>query len=365
MSLEFQILKTAVVILNYNGKHWLEKFLPSVLEHSSGAEIWVADNASTDDSIDFLHQSFPEVNLLVNARNGGYAGGYNDALKEIEAEVYVLLNSDIEVTKNWIPPILETFKNHPEIAAIQPKIRSHALKDHFEHAGASGGYIDFLGFPFCRGRLFHKVETDLGQYENPSYVFWATGACLFIRSKDFHEIGGLDELFFAHMEEIDLCWRLQRKGRKSAVVPSSMVYHVGGGTLNTLSPRKTFLNFRNNLFMLYKNLPKKGFKRLMFIRLSLDGIAGVKFLIGMQPRHFLAVLRAHGEFYKNLKALKVSRKAIPHHPSFDQMEGIYMKSVVAQFFLFGKRKFSDLPEIKTNLLEKPLNQEGKNSVRSH
>lgn len=292
--------KIAVVILNWNGKSWLEQFLPTVILHSKQAEIYVVDNASTDDSVSYLQKEFPNVHIVLNDGNYGFAKGYNRGLKHIDAELYCLLNSDVEVTENWLEPILQLYYNHPEIAAIQPKILSYANKDKFEFAGAAGGFIDNLGYPYCRGRIFDETEIDYGQYDDEYEIFWASGCAFFIRSQDFWEQNGFDERFFAHQEEIDLCWRLNNSGRKIYYTSKSKVYHVGGGTLNKQSPQKTYLNFRNNLTMLTKNLPFPKVVWLIFVRLCLDGIAGIYFGIKNGFSHLWAVVRAHFGFYAQL-----------------------------------------------------------------
>ncbi|MDX1545146.1 MAG: glycosyltransferase family 2 protein, partial [Christiangramia sp.] len=247
-------MKVAVVILNWNGKELLKQFLPSVIQYSEKATIYVADNASTDDSVEFLKSSFPQVKIIQNSLNAGYAGGYNLALKSVEEDIHILLNSDVEVTENWLEPIVEVFEKEPGTAAIQPKILDHKRKDRFEYAGAAGGYIDKYGYPFCRGRVFQHMEEDHGQYNDDRYIFWASGACLAVRRSAYNEVGGLDEDFFAHQEEIDLCWRLQNMGHKIKYVSNSRIYHVGGATLQNMNPQKTFFNFRNSLFLLLKNL---------------------------------------------------------------------------------------------------------------
>ncbi|MBS1572600.1 MAG: glycosyltransferase family 2 protein [Bacteroidetes bacterium] len=290
-------MEVAIVILNWNGKNWLEKFLSSVVENSKEAKVFVIDNASTDNSIDYLKNNFPEVEIIINDKNYGFAGGYNEGLKKIKAEVYCLLNSDVEVTPNWISPIINLFKKNPEIAAIQPKIKSYNQKEYFEFAGAAGGLIDNLGYPYCRGRIFDEVEKDTGQYDDEKEIFWASGCSLFIRSEDFWKQNGFDERFFAHQEEIDLCWRLINSGRKIFYTSQSVVYHVGGGTLNKQSTQKTFLNFRNNLTMLLKNLPLSKVFFVIFIRLCLDGIAGLLFWKQLGFAHLWAVVRAHFSFY--------------------------------------------------------------------
>ncbi len=331
--------KTAVVILNYNGKKFLEDFLPTVIDKSKDvADIWVADNNSSDGSVELLKSKFPEVNLIVNKVNGGYATGYNLALKQIEAEYYILLNSDIEVTDNWIEPVIELMDSDKNIAACQPKIRSFYEKDKFEYAGASGGFIDKYGYPFCRGRLFQSLETDTGQYNDAVEVFWASGACMFVRAELFHKHGGLDDDFFAHMEEIDLCWRLKNYGHKIMVCPSSTVFHVGGGTLPKNSPRKTYLNFRNNFSLLYKNLPANRLFQVFALRLLLDGVAGIKFLLEGGFQDFLAVIKAHFYFYRNIGKLRNKRKKLKQ----GKVSQIYDGNIVVEHYLKRKNRFSDL-----------------------
>lgn len=323
-------MKVAVVILNWNGKKLLEKFLPSVIKFSESTTIYVADNASTDSSVSFLQTNFPEVKLILNQHNGGYAKGYNDALKEVEADVFVLLNSDVEVTHNWLEPVILEFKKNPLVAAAQPKILDYNKKEYFEYAGAAGGFIDKYAFPYCRGRIFGTLEKDQGQYDDVQPVFWASGACLFVRSKDFFEIGGFDEDYFAHQEEIDLCWRLNSKGKTVLAVGKSKVYHVGGATLSAASSRKTYLNFRNSLFNLYKNRKKNIFPT-MFSRLTLDGISGIFFLFQGKPAHTFAILRAHFSFYFLLHQMKKKRKN--HATDFK-----YFKITNLPFLYFLKRK---------------------------
>ena len=287
----------AIAILNWNGKHWLEKFLPNVILYSQEATIYVIDNASTDDSVNFLEQNFPTIKIIKNKKNTGFAGGYNEGLKQISEEIYCLLNSDVEVTENWIQPIIELFRRNTEIAAIQPKIRSFEADQYFEFAGAGGGLIDNLGYPYCRGRIFEKLEEDKGQYNDETEIFWASGCALFIRKEDYWSMNGLDERFFAHQEEIDLCWRLKNAGRKIYYCGKSTVFHVGGGTLNKQSPQKTYLNIRNNLSMLLKNLPIAALLWVIPARLILDGIAGIYFGLKDGFPHLWAVVRAHFGFY--------------------------------------------------------------------
>lgn len=290
----------AVVILNWNGKSWLEKFLPGVILFSQEADIYVIDNFSTDGSVEWLQSQFPDVKIIKNNKNYGFAGGYNEGLKKIESEFYCLLNSDVEVTENWITPALNVFQKNPLISAVQPKILSFNRKNYFEFAGAGGGLIDNLGYPYSRGRIFDDVEEDKGQYDDETEIFWASGCCLFIRAKDFWEQNGFDERFFAHQEEIDLCWRLINSGKKIYYTGYSKVYHVGGGTLNKQSAQKTYLNIRNNLSMLLKNLPFPTLIWLIFFRLYLDGIASFYFAYKNGFSHFWAVARGHFGFYAQL-----------------------------------------------------------------
>lgn len=294
--------KIAVVILNWNGVKLLEQFLPSVVQFSPEATVYVADNASTDDSVAFVKANFPTVQIVRNSTNFGFAEGYNEALKEIDAEIYALVNSDIEVTEKWLKPIIDTFEAEPNTAIIQPKLLDFKNKAYFEYAGAAGGYIDKYGYPYCRGRVFDTVEKDLGQYDNDCEIFWASGACFFIRSSVYKELNGFDAAFFAHQEEIDLCWRTLNKGYKIKYKYESIVYHVGGATLQQGNPKKTFLNFRNSLLMLSKNLPQNKLFTILFIRMILDGIAGIQFIFQGKFTHFSAILKAHYSFYTLLSA---------------------------------------------------------------
>ncbi len=337
------MLKVAVVILNWNGQKYLEQFLPSVLKFlPSFAKIFVADNDSTDASISFLKKNYPQVNLVINDENGGYAKGYNDALKKIEAEYYILLNSDIEVTENWIEPIIELMDTHTNIAACQPKIRSFHEKEKFEYAGAGGGYIDKYGYPFCRGRIFQELETDHGQYDDAVEVFWASGACMFVRSDHFWQLDGLDNDFFAHMEEIDFCWRAKNKGYQIYYQPQSLVYHVGGGTLPKNNPQKTFLNFRNNLYLLYKNLEKHRLIQVFIYRLILDGVAGMKFLIDGQAKDTWAVIKAHFSFYRAIGPLRRKRKVLNQQ----KVGQAYQRNIVFEHFVKKIKTFNKLQKNK-------------------
>lgn len=323
----------AVVILNYNGEQFLRQFLPAVIQHSTEAEIIVADNASTDQSIEILRAEFPVVRLIQLKSNYGFCGGYNRALQEVNADYYVLLNSDVEVTSQWLQPIIKLLDNQPHIAAAQPKIKSFHNKDDFEYAGAAGGFIDILGYPFCRGRIFDEVEKDLGQYNDTREIFWATGACMVVRSKLYHQLGGLDEDFFAHMEEIDLCWRLKRQGHSIYYVGNSAVYHVGGGTLSKVNPRKTYLNFRNGLSLLIKNLSLPALLWKLPFRIILDYVAAIRFLVQGQANHAWAIVRAHVSVL-----VKVGSNLSKRTPSHNvRLTGIYPGLLIWQHFI-KKRK---------------------------
>lgn len=337
--------KIAVVILNWNGCDMMQRFLPSVVQHSQpeGCVI-VADNGSTDGSLDMLSQQFPEVIQLPLPQNYGFAEGYNQALKQIEAPYYLLLNSDVEVPQGWLTPLLAYMEQHPNVAACQPKLLSQKQKSMFEYAGGAGGYLDHYGYPFCRGRIFSDVEKDEGQYNMVQPVLWATGAALLIRKDDWIQSGGLDGRFFAHMEEIDLCWRLRTRGRDIVCVPNSVAYHVGGGTLDAGNPRKTFLNFRNNLFMLYKNLPQDELKPVMRTRTLLDGVAAIKFLVTGDIKNFKAVMKARKEFkqrcheftpdrQRNLQLAVNGGKNIPER---------IPQSILWLYYIKGVKKFSQL-----------------------
>lgn len=328
-------MKIAVVILNWNGVKLLEQFLPSILQFSTESTVYVADNASTDESVAFVKNNFPTVKIIQNKINYGFAGGYNDALQYIDAEIYALVNSDIEVTENWLKPILETFDSEPQTAIIQPKILDFKRKDYFEYAGAAGGFIDKYGYPFCRGRIFDTLEQDNGQYNDCTSIFWASGACFFIRSIVYKDLNGFDEDFFAHQEEIDLCWRAINRGYQIKYNSQSVVYHVGGATLEQSNPQKTYLNFRNSLLMLTKNLPQKKIFQVLVIRMFLDGIAGVKFIYSSQLSHFWAIIRAHFSFYglflRNYKKRERNQTEI-YYKTKSIVYGYYVKSGT----VFGK-----------------------------
>ena len=339
--------KISVVILNWNGVGMLQKFLPGVIKYSQGegVEVCVADNGSTDESVSWLRTYCPNVRLIVLDKNYGFADGYNKALEQVEAEYVVLLNSDVEVTPHWLEPLVEYMDAHPEVAACQPKIRSERNKEYFEYAGASGGYLDVYGYPFCRGRIFDVVEKDHGQYDSVTPVFWATGAALFIRLKDYREAGGLDGRFFAHMEEIDLCWRLGSRGRGLVCVPQSVVFHVGAATLKKESPRKTFLNFRNNLLMLYKNLPEKELKRVLWIRGLLDIVAMVVFFLKGEKENAKSVIQARKEFKQLHPSFAASREENLKHAVTDDVQGKCSFSILWKFHVSGAKYFSQLPKI--------------------
>ena len=330
-------MKLAIVILNWNGKKLLEQFLPSVVLHSKEATIYVADNASTDDSVNFVKANFPIVQIIQNTVNGGFAKGYNDALKQIDADIYCLLNNDVEVSQNWLTPIVDTFKTKPNTAIIQPKILDYNCKDYFEYAGAAGGFIDKFGYPFCRGRIFNTIEKDKGQYNDTVNIFWASGACLFIKKNVFEELNGFDESFFAHMEEIDLCWRAKNLDYNIKYVGDSTVYHVGGATLQNTNPKKTYLNFRNSLFMLTKNLTNGQLFIIIISRLILDGIAGIQFLLTGKFSHFIAVLKSHFSFYNYLPKLLKQRKTLQQAKKYYQTT-----SIVWSHFVLNKKTYKSL-----------------------
>ena len=328
--------KLAIVILNWNGQKFLSQFLPALLRFSPDyAEVIVADNASNDDSVPFLKETFPSVRIIQNNDNGGFSKGYNEALQQIEAEYYCLLNSDIEVTENWIEPVIDLLDNNSEVAVVQPKLLSYNNKEYFEYAGASGGFLDFLGYPFCRGRVFENLEKDNGQHNSAMEVFWATGAAMFVRSNIFHKLNGLDEDFFAHMEEIDFCWRVKSLGFKVMVEPKSVIYHIGGGTLPKNSARKTYLNFRNNLFLLLKNLPKSKLFPVFLARFYLDHIAALFFLLQGHWKDAWAVLRAQLSFVRQFRKMK--RKSNNINPLVYKQT--YQKSIVFNRYFKNKTKF--------------------------
>ncbi len=325
--------KAAVVILNWNGQKLLEQFLPTVVKYSPEATVYVADNSSDDLSVELLRVHFPMVTVIRNVSNFGFAKGYNEALRFVEEEIYVLLNSDVEVTPDWLAPVLELFEQEPSTAIVQPKIKSYKKRDEFEYAGAGGGFLDRFGYPYCRGRIFETIETDIGQYDDIADIFWASGACLFIRKEVFRELRGFDADFFAHMEEIDLCWRAAHLNLRTRYCGASTVYHVGGATLDAANPHKTYLNFRNSLFMLVKNVPQADLLPILLARLVLDGIAGLRFLAGAGPAHTGAVIRAHFAFYKRMfiffdrRPLRITKKYFG------------VQSIAWQYFIRKRRQF--------------------------
>jgi GT2 family glycosyltransferase len=331
----------AVVILNWNGRHFLETFLPSVFRSTYPAvKVYVADNGSTDDSIYFLKAHYPTVTRIDLGKNHGFAGGYNLAIQSVEEEIMVLLNSDIEVSPTWIEPVMELFEQDEKIAAIQPKLLDFNNRTHFEYAGAAGGWIDRFGYPFSRGRLFDEIEEDKKQYDSPQPIFWASGASLFIRKKDFLQVGGFDPYFFAHQEEIDLCWRLQLAGHKIMSCPSSVVYHIGGGTLSKDNPKKVFLNFRNNLIMLWKNLEGLEAAWILLCRFGLDALSAWKNLLSGQPSYFVAVARSHFAFVGWLLSSK-KNNVFPATRG-GMLSGYYRGSIVWQHFVLEKKRFSEI-----------------------
>ncbi len=337
-------LKTAIVILNWNGEKLLPQFLPSVIEHSRlpGTRVIVADNGSTDMSVNLLRKEFPQSEILVLGQNYGFAQGYNEALQQIDADYYVILNSDVELSEGWLQPVIDLLDKDGTIAAVQPKILSYHEKDTFEYAGAAGGFIDRYGFPFCRGRILDVMEKDEGQYDQLCDIFWGSGACLVIRAEVFHRAGGFDPDFWAHMEEIDLCWRIKNMGCRVVFCPGSKVYHLGGGSLPYGNPRKLYLNFRNNLSLLYKNLPSGKLCGTMLIRMFFDGVAAFRLLLEGNVRGFFSVIRAYLSFYRNLSSLRQKRKAQPDILTRKLHPEMFRKSIILNFYLKKKKRFSDL-----------------------
>lgn len=334
-------MKIGIVILNWNGLALLKRYLPSVVKYSSDHTVYLADNASTDDSISWTQQQFPQVKIIAMDVNRGYAGGYNKAIHEVEEELLCLLNNDIEVTVNWLPPVIELFEKNRQIAAAQPLLLDDKKRTHFEYAGAAGGYLDKLAYPYCRGRIFNTLEENTGQYKDTTDLDWASGAAFFVQKKAFNEVGAFDEVYFAHQEEIDLCWRLRHAGHKIGIATASQVYHLGGGTLQTLSPKKTFYNFRNSLFNIVKNNHSNYWLGVLFLRMVLDGIVALQFLLGGKFSHFSAILKAHGSFYlgisntlKNRKQVKLFAKVI--------LENKSMYYIVYQYFIKKRKFFKDL-----------------------
>ncbi len=335
--------RIAVVILNWNGEKFLRQFLPGVVQHSEDvADVVVIDNASDDQSLALLRSEFPSVKIVELDKNYGFAGGYNYGLREVPNEMYVLLNSDVEVTPHWIEPVIAFMDATPRMVACQPKILDFHRKEWFEYAGAAGGYIDKDAYAFCAGRVFYEFEKDHEQYNTNEEVFWASGAAMFIRRDVWIEVGGLDEDFFAHMEEIDLCWRLKNRGYKVGACRSAVVYHYGGGTLDRQSPFKTYLNFRNNLYMLVKNYHTSNLRLKLVRRMLLDGIAGIRFLTEGKWSHFTAVIKAHFSFYKNMKVLQRKRRKEELSIVEQNLVGVYNRSILKDFFLLKKRTFTSL-----------------------
>lgn len=330
-------MEIAVAILNWNGKSWLEKFLSNVVVNSPEATVYVIDNASTDDSIPFVQLNFPQVHIIQLDKNYGFAEGYNQGLSHIEADYFVLLNSDVEVTPKWITPIIEKMEANPRLAVCMPKLKSFHNPDFFEYAGAAGGFIDKYGYPFCHGRLFDSIEKDEGQYDNDCEIFWASGAALFVKANIYKELGGLDKDFFAHMEEIDFCWRVKNAGYSIQYIHNSEVFHVGGGSLPKENPFKTFLNFRNNLFMLHKNLPDDCYKTIIFKRRLLDAVSWLNFMVHLDFKNAKEIIHAHKEYRRAISTLNEKRNQIPTKKIHPEM---YSKSIVWAFFVAHKKRIS-------------------------
>lgn len=330
-------MKIGIVILNWNGLTLLKRYLPSVVKHSNDHTIYIADNHSTDASISWTQEHYPQVRIIAMDKNRGYAGGYNVAVKQVEEEVLCFLNNDIEVTENWLPPVLQLFKEHLEVAAVQPLLIDDKKRTHFEYAGAAGGYLDRLSYPYCRGRVFNSIEENTGQYKNTTNLDWASGAAFFIKKKAFVEVGAFDESYFAHQEEIDVCWRLRHAGYKIAVATTAVVYHLGGGTLESLHPKKTYYNFRNSLFNIVKNDHSTTWIATLFLRMLLDGIAGLRFLFTAKWSHFTAILKAHGSFYMGMTDMLKKRQEVKGF-SKGNLEKPLVYSIVYQYFV-KKTKF--------------------------
>jgi GT2 family glycosyltransferase len=338
------MIKTSVIILNWNGKQLLEQFLPSVLQHSVGAgcSVFVADNGSTDNSIAFMNRNHPDVPLILFDKNYGFAEGYNKAIQQVDSEYVVLLNSDVETTENWLDILINYMEIHPEVAAVQPKICSYNNKKQFEYAGAAGGFIDRYGYPFCRGRILEVVEEDQGQYDTVIPVFWATGACLCVRRKDYLDAGGLDPRFFAHMEEIDLCWRLHARDRGVMCLPSSVVYHVGGASLSKENPKKMYLNFRNNLLMIYKNVSKSDYATIFLVRCLFDFLAYVHLVLKGKFQNAHAIVEAYRDFLKMRRTYKVIRRENLKKTTVLRVRTQYRKSILLQFHLYGRKTYQSV-----------------------
>ncbi len=331
----------AVVVLNYNGRDLLKNYLPSIVKYSGEANVWVIDNNSTDDSVAVLKRNFPDVKRVINSKNTGYAGGYNEGLSHICADVYVLINSDVRVTEGWLHPITRAFAADPQLGAAQPVILDDKKNSHYEYAGAAGGFIDRFGYPFCRGRMFDEVEAVNPEYNHDIDCFWASGACFAVRADAFHKLGGFYEAYFAHMEEIDLCWRLQSHGYAVRCLTKSKVYHLGGGTLTYQNPRKVYLNFRNNLIMLGRQLPHQDRIRVVFFRMVLDGISAIRFLLTGKWGYFNAILKAHFDYYKHLRMVKDYRRTRTA-AEWRTLNGRYNKSIVWDYFVRRKKHFGDI-----------------------
>lgn len=338
------MVKTAVVILNWNGIDWLKKFLETTLRFSGSNDtmVYLADNGSSDGSVEWAAENKGPIGLMQLETNHGFAGGYNLALSRITAKYFVLLNSDAEVTEGWLRPLTDYMDSNPDVAACQPKIKSYNNKDYFEYAGAAGGYIDKFGYTFCRGRIFDNVEKDEGQYDSTADIFWASGACMMVRSDAWKKCGGFDDDFFAHMEEVDLCWRFHLAGYRVACIPESVIYHAGGGTLPYDTEKKTYLNFRNNLFLLYKNLPESKLKKIILLRKILDGIAAIMFMLKGRPESFTAVRKAHRDFYKSINSLRTKREIIKSLALPETCNCLLNISIVSRFYLRGQRLYSSL-----------------------
>ena len=336
--------KTAVVILNWNGQKLLEQFLPALLLHTPAeiAELIIADNGSTDGSESFLTDHYPQIRRILFDQNYGFAEGYNRALSQLNHEYVVLLNSDVEVCSHWLETAIDYLDAHPEVVALQPKLLDYKDKTAFEYAGASGGFLDIYGYPFCRGRIFATVEKDEGQYDKPVEVFWATGACLFIRLKEYNEAGGLDKNFFAHQEEIDLCWRLKARGKKIVCLPQSAVYHVGGATLKMEHPQKTFLNFRNNLLMVYKNLPEQYYRKVMFFRFFFDYLAALQFILKGYPANAWSVLKARHDFSRQKKNYRLIRKENLEKTTKELLSGLLLHSLLWKYYFNNQKKYKQV-----------------------
>lgn len=337
--------KISIVILNWNGKKYLEQFMPFVIKYSNvpGAEIVVADNASSDGSVEFIQLNYPQTKLIKLDRNLGFALGYNESIKQLNAEYYVLLNSDVEVSENWIQPFIDLMDSNPDVGACMPKLLGYDDRSSFEYSGAAGGFIDKYGYPFCRGRVFTTIEKDLGQYNDACNVFWATGACMFLRAEAFRKAGGFDAEFFAHMEEIDLCWRMKWQGYKIVILPQIEVFHIGGGALPKENPQKTYLNFRNNLYLLYKNLPSDKLYKILIIRFLLDYLAAIYYIVNFQLKFFHAIIRAHINFCAKLSYLKLYRKSTSFlQKNENPFSEVLNKSVVVEYFIKKKKTFTKI-----------------------